>query len=155
MNIELDLKALEFKDIDLDLGLNGGDDDNESIGSMGAGGIDTKRSVPSDLLSESCDFYNDEGLDLPDVDLGLGLDDNVIPGRIDEIFEQIKDSVSQKQDGSRVDSSSRSGSETDSPQVKISDDYQSVPYGIQPRATYEHGKRSTDIMGGTVLYINP
>lgn len=121
---------------------NNNDIDGCSVGSMGAGGFDTRRSITSDLNSESEVFFNDQSVDPYDIDLT----DLNVNAPSDNVLQQIKDTI-QKQ-GSRVGGSSRSGSVTDSPQVKTSDDYQSVPYGIQPRATYEHGRRSMEIMGG-------
>lgn len=38
-----------------------------------------------------------------------------------------------------------------SPQISISSQFLSIPYGLILRATYEHGKRHAEIMGGQWL----
>lgn len=75
---------------------------------------------------------------------------------VDEVFEEIKESISRnlERKDSSVSHLSLSSSNTEGQVVKISDNFTSIPYGIQPRATYEHGKKSSDIMGGEYRY-NP
>ncbi|XP_048253112.1 uncharacterized protein LOC124133882 isoform X3 [Haliotis rufescens] len=68
---------------------------------------------------------------------------------VDEVFEEIKESISRnlERKDSSVSHLSLSSSNSEGQVVKISDNFTSIPYGIQPRATYEHGKKSSDIMG--------
>ena len=73
----------------------------------------------------------------------------------DPVLEEIKRSLSKLEKGSHNKSSTASlnsagTSEEDGSLVIISDNYTNIPYGIQPRDVYEHGTKSTDIMGGTV-----
>ena len=75
-------------------------------------------------------------------------DGDVLRGQ-DTVFEKIKESLSKTQRSDSVVSAITSVSDTsDSPHVQISEHYTSVPYGIQPRATYEHSSTHGDIMGG-------
>lgn len=67
----------------------------------------------------------------------------------DPVFEKIKETVSKTQrSGSLTSDLSFISDTSDSPQVQTSQHYSSVPYGIQPRATYEHSSLHADIMGG-------
>ena len=71
----------------------------------------------------------------------------------DTVFEKIKESLSKTQRSDSVASAVTSVSDSsDGPHVQISEHYTSVPYGIQPRATYEHSSIHGDIMGGKELF---
>ena len=88
------------------------------------------------------------GLDAEDMDDGA--DDG-----FDPVIEEIKKSLSKlekaNQDKSSTTSLSSAGaSEEGGFFLRISENFTSVPFGLQPRDVYEHGKKSTDIMGGTV-----
>ena len=124
----------------LDLPAHKTEYDNES--DVADGELDTQRSF-SELESDD-EFFNDEGLPLlEDCD-----DQDISNDKVDTIFEEIKDAINRRQSLSKNSSSGRSVVSDDGPQVRISDQYVSVPFGLQPRASYEHGKRSSDIMGG-------
>ena len=79
----------------------------------------------------------------------------------DAVFEKIKESLSKTQrSDSDLSAISSVSDSSDGPHVQISEHYTSVPYGIQPKATYEHSSIHGDIMGGRNLcenckYINP
>ena len=67
----------------------------------------------------------------------------------DPIFERIKETLSKTQRSESAGSILSSESNvSDGPQVQISEHYTSLPYGIQPKATYEHSGLHADIMGG-------
>ncbi|XP_076448164.1 uncharacterized protein LOC143284909 isoform X2 [Babylonia areolata] len=71
----------------------------------------------------------------------------------DPVFEEIKKSLS-KMDrngskGQRSSISSGGSSEGDGSYSRVSDHFTNIPFGIQPRDAYEHGKKDTDIMGVT------
>jgi len=68
----------------------------------------------------------------------------------DPVFEKIKETLSKtiERTESRASDLSSVSDVSDSPHVQISQHYTSVPYGIQPRATYEHSSLHADIMGG-------
>lgn len=72
----------------------------------------------------------------------------------DPVFEKIKETLSKSQQRSESVASilSSISDESDGPHVQISEHYTSVPYGIQPRATYEHSSVHADIMGGKYMY---
>lgn len=73
----------------------------------------------------------------------------------DPVFEKIKETISKTQrSGSVVSDLSYSSDVSDSPQVQTSQHYTSVPYGIQPRATYEHSSLHADIMGGKDSWLS-
>ncbi|XP_021350983.1 uncharacterized protein LOC110448841 isoform X2 [Mizuhopecten yessoensis] len=67
----------------------------------------------------------------------------------DPIFEKIKEKVEKSLERTEsVTSLSSAGTdESDGKQILISEQYTNIPFGIQPRATYEHGKKNADIMG--------
>ncbi|XP_033746435.1 uncharacterized protein LOC117331705 isoform X2 [Pecten maximus] len=67
----------------------------------------------------------------------------------DPVFEKIKEKVekSLERTDSATSLSSAGTDESDGKQILISEHYTSIPFGIQPRATYEHGKKNADIMG--------
>ncbi|XP_046571416.1 uncharacterized protein LOC124279617 [Haliotis rubra] len=81
-----------------------------------------------------------------DYDIDTGMDRHA---DVDEVFEEIKETISRnlERKNSAVSNLSLSSSSSEGQVVKISDNFTSIPYGIQPRATYEHGKKSSDIMG--------
>lgn len=72
----------------------------------------------------------------------------------DPVFEEIKNSLNRAEEGrGRTASvSSQGASDEDSPFGKVSEQYTNIPYGIQPRDTFEHGRTQPDIMGGMVNY---
>ena len=134
--MEVNKVKMEYKTVTISLGDNDNNaDDNES--DVADGGFDTRRSF-SELDS---DCFNDVGMNLPGDDENEGGDD------MDPIFEDIKDAISRRQSQFSL-SSSQSVVSDDGPQVRVSDQFLSIPFGIQPRASYEHGKKSSDIMGG-------
>ncbi|KAH3816567.1 hypothetical protein DPMN_118085, partial [Dreissena polymorpha] len=67
----------------------------------------------------------------------------------DPVFEKIKETLSKTLDRTEscVSDLSSVSNISDGPQVQISQHYTSLPYGIQPRATYEHSSLQADIMG--------
>ncbi|XP_060076269.1 uncharacterized protein LOC132555908 [Ylistrum balloti] len=67
----------------------------------------------------------------------------------DPVFEKIKEKVEKTLERTESSSSLSSAAtdESDGKQILISEHYTSIPFGIQPRATYEHGKKNADIMG--------
>ncbi|XP_070192502.1 uncharacterized protein [Littorina saxatilis] len=67
----------------------------------------------------------------------------------DPVFEEIKNSLNRAEEGrGRTASvSSQGASDEDSPFGKVSEQYTNIPYGIQPRDTFEHGRTQPDIMG--------
>ena len=68
----------------------------------------------------------------------------------DPVLERIKFDISKnlQREDSVSSVSSANGEEVEQEQhVKQSDHYTLVPYGIQPKATYTHGKKNADIMG--------
>ena len=72
----------------------------------------------------------------------------------DPVFEKIKESLSKThRSDSVVSEISTISNSSDGPHVQISDQYTSIPYGIQPKATYEHSSMHADIMGGKRNYI--
>ncbi|XP_069101506.1 uncharacterized protein [Argopecten irradians] len=76
-------------------------------------------------------------------------DKTLIDDHEDPIFEKIKEKVEKTLERTEsVTSLSSAGTdESDGKQILISEHYTSIPFGIQPRATYEHGKKNADIMG--------
>ncbi|XP_052781074.1 uncharacterized protein LOC128217749 isoform X5 [Mya arenaria] len=114
---------------------------------------------PVDELSGDSDLEDSVDLDTPS-DRGLSnieeededdLEDRE-EGSIrerDTVFEKIKETLSKtiERTDSRVSDLSSVSDTSDSPHVQISQHYTSVPYGIQPRATYEHSSLHADIMG--------
>ena len=68
----------------------------------------------------------------------------------DSVFEKIKESLSKTQRSDSVSELSTISDSSDGPHVQISDHYTSIPYGIQPKATYEHSSMHADIMGGEI-----
>lgn len=71
---------------------------------------------------------------------------NVVDDVWDPVFEEIKHCL-YKSDSAKSKTSSEHNSE-ESVTYNISDYFTNVPYGLQPRDTYEHDKKNTDIMGG-------
>ena len=117
------------------------DTDNDS--EVAEGGFETRRTF-SDFGSNDSECFNDVGLTLPGDEDQQNVDDD-----FDPVFEQIKDSIRRRsQAHSASTSSMRSTASDDGPQVRVSEQFLSIPFGIQARASYEHGKRSSDIMGG-------
>jgi hypothetical protein len=100
-------------------------------------------------LSEPDNFTDDE-LDRHSED---GADDGY-----DKVFEEIRRSLSKMGEGSsrskRSTHSIDSGSTVDEEEetLRTSSHFTNVPYGIQPRDTYEHDKKSNDIMGGKFCF---
>ncbi|XP_012943336.1 uncharacterized protein LOC101848406 [Aplysia californica] len=132
------------------LNLENRNDESENDESDKAeGGFDTKRTF-SELDSDS-ECFNDEGILVATNDEydPKNMEGDTAAEDHDPIFEEIKDAIARRQSQSKSSSSNRSVTSDDTPQVRISDQYVSIPYGIQPRASYEHGKRSSDIMGVT------
>ena len=85
------------------------------------------------------------------IDLEVDMDDNEFEegDEHDAVFENIKESLSKIDDGHPSSHSlSSTGSNGDNETVHMSEHFTNVPYGIQPRDTYEHGKNCADIMGG-------
>ncbi|XP_025106267.1 uncharacterized protein LOC112571485 isoform X4 [Pomacea canaliculata] len=72
---------------------------------------------------------------------------NVVDDVWDPVFEEIKHCL-YKSDSAKSKTSSEHNSE-ESVTYNISDYFTNVPYGLQPRDTYEHDKKNTDIMGVT------
>ncbi|KAK7499549.1 hypothetical protein BaRGS_00009201 [Batillaria attramentaria] len=108
---------------------------SDSVGDMSAltGGC---ASAPS--------FSNSPRSDLEDEETdGSDVDENWDP-----VFEEIKRKLSHSGGNSQGSMSSDQASEGGA-NVRISEQYTNIPYGIQPRDTYEHGKKSSDIMGVT------
>ena len=68
----------------------------------------------------------------------------------DAVFEKIKESLSKTHRSDSVSALSTISDVSDGPHVQISDQYTSIPYGIQPKATYEHSSMHADIMGGKI-----
>ena len=60
----------------------------------------------------------------------------------------LVDSDTDQSDGDGSQSQSSRESLVSATSARISENYTSIPYGIQQRATYEHGKAESDIMGG-------
>ncbi|KAK3608331.1 hypothetical protein CHS0354_030785 [Potamilus streckersoni] len=113
-------------------------------------GAEESDADSQDLGSEASDSYDDLS-SLSEI----GEEDeegseNEFRVRPDPVFEKIKESLSRTQKKSESalsvasDVSDGSG---EGPLVQISEQYSSIPYGIQPRATYEHAKTNSDIMG--------
>ena len=109
------------------------DDDNTDVGDNGS----------ENLLSDIEDNIDDD--DQGDREEGSFCER-------DPVFEKIKETISKTQrSGSLVSDISFSSDVSDSPQVQTSQLYASVPYGIQPRSTYEHSSQHADIMGGKYI----
>lgn len=73
----------------------------------------------------------------------------IVDDHEDPIFEEIKEKVEKAihRTESVTSMSSSTTDESDSKQILISEHYTNIPFGIQPRATYEHGQKNADIMG--------
>lgn len=102
------------------------------------------------MNADSLDLSDPCG-DLDDEEMGSDGDED-----FDPVFEEIKRSLSKlekaNQDKSSTASLSSAGaSEEDGSLMRVSENYTNIPFGLQPRDVYEHGKKSTDIMGGTVV----
>ena len=71
----------------------------------------------------------------------------------DTLFQEIRDHVDAgPRRGSFSTIHSEGGNDDDEEYgTKTSDDFTSVPYGLQPRAAYEHSKKNTDIIGSESL----
>ncbi|CAH1782794.1 unnamed protein product [Owenia fusiformis] len=67
----------------------------------------------------------------------------------DDIFNEIKETVKRVRSRHNSVSSTQSSEigSTDGPVIKTSINFNSLPYGFIPKATYEHNKKYTDIMG--------
>ncbi|GFR91987.1 WD repeat-containing protein 87 [Elysia marginata] len=131
--------------LDIDCLQQGNENDIDSCGA-GDGGLDTKRSFSEfDSLSDqgrfndTGDYIDHDGFDGKEVDYNK---------KDDPIFDKIKDSIARCHSSAKSQTSSSDGGEG-SPHVKVAKKFISLPYGLVPWASYEHGKRSGDIMGVT------
>ncbi|KAI8781729.1 hypothetical protein BgiBS90_017125 [Biomphalaria glabrata] len=94
------------------------------------------------------EFYTDEGPPIEDEVAEKALQE--IPdasSQEDNVFSEIKEFILTRQSASRSESSA-----TDSdcfPHAKTSSQFSSIPFGIIPKASYEHGNMCSDIMGVT------
>ncbi|XP_053378335.1 uncharacterized protein LOC123529192 isoform X3 [Mercenaria mercenaria] len=120
------------------------------------GNLETVEEMPGD--SDLEDERSDMSDSLSDMALsnieeeGEDYDDEGEEGSMrerDPVFEKIKETLSKshQRSESAVSMLSSISDESDGPHVQISEHYTSVPYGIQPRATYEHSSLHADIMG--------
>ncbi|RUS77658.1 hypothetical protein EGW08_014581 [Elysia chlorotica] len=139
------------EDVTLDINRPQQADENE-IDSCGAGygGLDTKRSFSElDSLSEHAGF-NDTG-DFADDD---DLDGKEINGdkQDDPVFNEIRESIARCHSSAKSHTSSSDGSQG-SPHVKVANKFMSLPYGLVPWASYEHGKRSVTYNGRMRQFI--
>lgn len=74
----------------------------------------------------------------------------------DPIFKQIQETIRKNQhrrDSVTSSTSSMSAAEEEH-SVKTAANFSSVHYGFQPRSSYEHSKKYTDIMGGMFSVFN-
>ncbi|KAL4225908.1 hypothetical protein ACF0H5_013896 [Mactra antiquata] len=112
--------------------------------------IITGRSEETDFMSEQALSYIDEEDEFAD-----DQDDGESLREKDPVFEKIKETLSKSQQRSEsaVSMLTSDSDESDSPHVQISQHYTSIPYGIQPRATYEHSSQHADIMGVSSFHI--
>ncbi|XP_055882735.1 uncharacterized protein LOC106056024 isoform X2 [Biomphalaria glabrata] len=94
------------------------------------------------------EFYTDEGPPIEDEVAEKALQE--IPdasSQEDNVFSEIKEFILTRQSASRSESSA-----TDSdcfPHAKTSSQFSSIPFGIIPKASYEHENMCSDIMGVT------
>ena len=108
-----------------------GDSDLDDDGSQA---FDSQSDVPLSNIEEDDDDGEEEG---------------TLRER-DAVFEKIKESLSKTHRSDSVSALSTISDVSDGPHVQISDQYTSIPYGIQPKATYEHSSMHADIMGGKI-----
>lgn len=112
--------------------------------------------APGELEPEEMSIHANS-LDISDPCGGLDAEDMDDGGDdgFDPVIEEIKKSLSKlekaNQDKSSTTSLSSAGaSEEGGFFMRVSENFTNIPFGLQPRDVYEHGKKSTDIMGGTV-----
>ncbi|KAK6176305.1 hypothetical protein SNE40_014612 [Patella caerulea] len=70
-----------------------------------------------------------------------------IPDGTDHVFNRIQTTIENNLKKRNSTLSLLSSTTSDEETVQISDHYTSVPFDIQPRATYDHGRKNTDIIG--------
>uniref|UniRef100_A0A2C9M199 Uncharacterized protein n=1 Tax=Biomphalaria glabrata TaxID=6526 RepID=A0A2C9M199_BIOGL len=94
------------------------------------------------------EFYTDEGPPIEDEVAEKALQKILdASSQEDNVFSEIKEFILTRQSASRSESSA-----TDSdcfPHAKTSSQFSSIPFGIIPKASYEHGNMCSDIMGVT------
>ena len=66
--------------------------------------------------------------------------------REDTVFEKIQAEIERRSSQNTLFSDTQN-SASEEYGTKTSEDFTSVPYGFQPRAAFEHGRKNTDIMG--------
>ncbi|ESO89998.1 hypothetical protein LOTGIDRAFT_164698 [Lottia gigantea] len=74
------------------------------------------------------------------------VEDEVDSKQSDPIFNQITENIKYNLE-KRNSSSSILSCATEEEILQISDHYTNIPYDIQPRASYDHGQKNTDIIG--------
>ena len=132
--------------LDINTAQQHGDENEMDSCGAGDGGLDTKRTFSElDSLSDQAGF-NDTG-DFAEEDGLDGVDFGDVDKRDDPVFNEIKDSIARCHSRAKSQTSSTDGAEG-SPHVKVANKFMSLPYGLVPWASYEHGKTSGDIMGG-------
>ncbi|CAL1535162.1 unnamed protein product [Lymnaea stagnalis] len=123
------------------------DSDNE-FGSIDLNFDDKDCLSGIDSSIDEC--FNDKGPPLDDdiID-AIGSENNLITlsQKEDNIFSEIKDFITRRKSGSRSQSSLTNSDSTT--HVRTSSQFSSIPYGIIPKASYEHGNMCSDIMGVT------
>ncbi|KAH9503741.1 hypothetical protein Btru_066529 [Bulinus truncatus] len=125
---------------------NDSESDDESLDVSFSNKFDESLSEFS-LIDE--EFYTDEGPPIEDekVDLDKKLENLIPQHNEDNIFNEIKEYIIKRRSASR---SENSVADSDSiPHVKTSSHFSSIPFGIIPKASYEHGNMCSDIMGVT------
>lgn len=146
---ESDTQHAQNQDIHTNNSLTG-EYQRENVGIPGSSLLPDIQEVEGESSIDSSFDADDENGDDDFDDADSDILDTDSLTRDDPIFEQIKQSVSKTLQ--RADSLTSVYTTTSvgsvAPKLKTAETFTSIPYGFQPKAAYEHGKKSADIMGG-------